>query len=51
MIRNIVGTLIEVGSGSKSISDVQKILDAKDRRKAGICAPACGLYLVNVNYC
>lgn len=51
MIRNIVGTLIEVGNGSKSISDVQKILDAKDRRKAGICAPACGLYLVNVNYC
>ena len=50
MVRNIVGTLIEVGNGSKNIFDVQKILDAKDRKKAGICASSNGLYLVNVNY-
>lgn len=51
MIRNIVGTLIEVGNGSKNIEDVKKILDEKDRKKAGICASPVGLYLLNVNYC
>ena len=50
MVRNIDGALIEVGNGSKNIFDVQKILDAKDRKKAGICASSNGLYLVNVNY-
>ena len=44
------GCLIEVGEGKKSVSDVQKILDFKDRTKAGIIAPACGLYLKNVYY-
>ena len=50
MVRNMVGCLIEVGEGKKSVSDVQKILDFKDRTKAGIIAPACGLYLKNVYY-
>lgn len=50
MVRNIVGLLIEIGSSKKKYEDVKKILDAKDRKKAGICAESCGLYLVNVNY-
>lgn len=50
MVRNMVGSLIEVGNGLKKPSDIKKILNAKDRRKAGITAPACGLYLSNVYY-
>lgn len=50
MVRNIVGTLVEVGKGKVSISDLRKILKAKDRKKAGLAAPAKGLFLMNVNY-
>lgn len=49
-VRNMVGTLIEVGSGKKKSTDIIDILEAKDRRKAGITAPPSGLYLKNVNY-
>lgn len=50
MVRNMVGSLIEVGNGLRKPKDIQKILSAKDRTKAGITAPACGLYLSNVFY-
>lgn len=50
MVRNLVGTLVEVGQGKKSVQDIQKILKAKDRRKAGITAPPQGLYLKKVSY-
>jgi len=50
MVRNIVGTLVEVGYGKISISQFKKILAAKDRRKAGPAAPAQGLFLVHVKY-
>ena len=50
MVRNMVGLLIEIGSSKRDVDCVKKILDLKDRKEAGICAPACGLYLVNVNY-
>lgn len=50
MVRNMVGSLIEVGNGSKKPSDIAKILKSKDRKSAGITAPACGLYLSNVYY-
>ena len=50
MVRNMVGSLIEVGNGLRKPKDIQKILRAKDRTKAGITAPACGLYLSNVFY-
>ncbi len=49
-VRNIVGTLKMVGDGHLSPNDVKKILDAKDRKTAGPTAPACGLYLYNVEY-
>ncbi len=50
MVRNLVGTLIEVGSGKITSDDVARIINAEDRRDAGICAPACGLYLYDVIY-
>jgi len=50
MVRNIVGTLIDVGSTKITSGDFKQILDAKDRKKAGVCAPASGLYLVSVMY-
>lgn len=50
MVRNIVGTLVEVGLGRRKPSDLRGILEAKDRKQAGRTAPAPGLCLVRVNY-
>ena len=50
MVRNIVGMLIEIGEGKYKSEDIIKILEEKDRTKAGICAPPCGLYLKDVFY-
>ena len=50
MVRNIIGMLIEIGEGKYKSEDIMTILDAKDRKQAGICAPACGLYLNDVYY-
>lgn len=49
-VRNMVGLLIEIGEGKKTSEDVIDILKACDRRKAGITAPAEGLYLKDVFY-
>ncbi len=50
MVRNIVGTLIEIGRGQRTPEDIKKILASKDRRKAGPTAPPQGLFLVKVFY-
>ena len=50
MVRNIVGTLLEVGRGKMQAGEIAGILAAKDRTKAGPTAPAHGLYLVKVDY-
>jgi tRNA pseudouridine38-40 synthase len=50
MVRNIVGTLVEIGRGSLDVSDLPRILAARDRTAAGPTAPARGLYLVEVVY-
>jgi len=50
MVRNIVGTLLEVGNGKLLPEDIRAILDARDRCKAGATAPASGLCLVRVEY-
>ena len=50
MVRNIVGTLINVGIGKISPCEFEKILDSKDRNQAGATAPPNGLYLVQVKY-
>ena len=49
-VRNMVGLLLEIGEGKRSSEDVIDILKACDRRKAGITAPAEGLYLKDVFY-
>jgi tRNA pseudouridine38-40 synthase len=50
MVRNIVGTLMEVGRGRLTKQDVTRILEARDRTLAGPTAPAQGLCLVKVEY-
>jgi tRNA pseudouridine38-40 synthase len=50
MVRNLVGTFLQVGKGSLKPEDLPAILAAKNRTAAGATAPACGLYLVNVEY-
>lgn len=50
MIRNIVGTLINVGEGKIEPDKIKDIIESEDRKKAGSKAPACGLYLNNVYY-
>lgn len=50
MVRNLVGTLIEVGMGKRSLHDFKNIIAAKDRSMAGPTAPARGLFLVLVHY-
>jgi tRNA pseudouridine38-40 synthase len=50
MVRNIVGTLIDVGRGKIPLEELKNILDAQDRRKAGKTAPPHGLFLYLVEY-
>jgi tRNA pseudouridine38-40 synthase len=50
MVRNLVGTFVLVGKGTIKPDRIRSILDAKDRTAAGATAPACGLYLVSVEY-
>jgi tRNA pseudouridine38-40 synthase len=50
MVRNIVGTLVEVGHGRILPEDMKKILDLKNRKNAGATAPPHGLCLMSVDY-
>lgn len=50
MVRNVVGTLVEVGLGKMDADGFGKILASRDRRKAGVKAPAGGLFLKMVRY-
>lgn len=50
MVRNIAGTLLQVGSGKRPPEDIDGITASLDRRVAGPCAPARGLCLVRVRY-
>lgn len=50
MVRNIVGTLVEVGRGKRSPGELLDILHCKERNSAGITAPPQGLFLVEVFY-
>jgi tRNA pseudouridine38-40 synthase len=50
MVRNMVGTLIDVGRGKIKAGEIPAIFAAKDRRQAGQTAPAKGLTLVKVEY-
>ena len=50
LVRNIMGTLCEVGKGLMTVGEFKDILEAADRRRAGITAPAQGLFLKEVKY-
>ncbi len=50
MVRALVGTMIDVGRGFTAISSFDEIVKAKDRRRAGMAAPAQGLFLEEVLY-
>ncbi|MBI3247020.1 MAG: tRNA pseudouridine(38-40) synthase TruA [Deltaproteobacteria bacterium] len=50
MVRNIVGTLVDVGRGALSVEEFARIFAARDRRQAGLNAPPQGLCLVEVKY-
>lgn len=50
MVRNIVGTLIEIGKGRMPVERVSEILDRRDSGLAGPCAPAHGLHLWRIDY-
>jgi tRNA pseudouridine38-40 synthase len=50
MVRTIVGTLVEVGTGARDLKWPAAVLAACDRREAGQTAPPHGLFLVNVSY-
>ncbi|MCB1109567.1 MAG: tRNA pseudouridine(38-40) synthase TruA [Chlamydiia bacterium] len=50
MVRNLVGTLVYVGQGKLTLEMAQKLLQRKDRKKAGMTAPAHGLTLHRVFY-
>jgi tRNA pseudouridine38-40 synthase len=49
-VRNMVGTLKLIGEGRFPVSHVEAVLAARDRAAAGPTAPACGLYLIRVDY-
>lgn len=49
MVRNLVGMMIEVGRGKEDISKVEEMLNSIDEIH-GFTAPACGLYLENIEY-
>ncbi|MBN2429965.1 MAG: tRNA pseudouridine(38-40) synthase TruA [Acidobacteria bacterium] len=50
MVRNMVGTLLEIGRGRIPVADLDSILAARDRRRAGPTIAARGLFLLRVRY-
>ncbi|MGQ9503780.1 MAG: tRNA pseudouridine(38-40) synthase TruA [Thermogutta sp.] len=50
MVRNIVGSLVEIGRGARPPEWIEEVLLSRDRRRAGPTAPPQGLFLVSVSY-
>lgn len=50
MVRAIVGTLIAIGEGKKSVEYIEELIKSKDRSNAGSSVPAHGLYLTDIIY-
>jgi tRNA pseudouridine38-40 synthase len=50
MVRNVVGTLVEIGHGRRPPAAMEAILESRDRSRAGRTAPASGLYLLHVEF-
>ena len=50
MVRILVGTLLEVGWGRRSVESMMELLESKERAQAGVTAPAQGLCMMSVDY-
>jgi tRNA pseudouridine38-40 synthase len=50
MVRNLVGTMVDVGRGQLALEEIPRILAARNRSAAGPTAPARGLFLHSVEY-
>jgi len=50
MVRNIVGTLLQIGNGRRPVEDISRLIQARDRKLAGPTAPPQGLTLMRVRY-
>jgi tRNA pseudouridine38-40 synthase len=50
MVRNIIGTLVDVGRGKRKPEEMKAIIESRNRKIAGVTAPACGLFLKEVKY-
>lgn len=50
MVRAIVGTLLEIGNGDKTVAHIHDVVRSKNRSMAGMSVPAHGLYLTRVLY-
>lgn len=50
MVRAIVGTLLDIGYGKKTVKDMHVIIASKNRNEAGASAPAAGLFLTKIHY-
>jgi len=50
MVRNIIGTLVAIGSGDEDVTWLERVLAGRDRTRAGMAAPPHGLTLVRVYY-
>lgn len=50
MVRSVVGTFLDVGSGKINVSDIKNIIDKKDRSEAGVSVPAKALFLTQICY-
>ena len=50
MVRAIVGTMVEIGTGKINTEEFEEIILSKNRSSAGMSAPAKGLFLVDIEY-
>ena len=50
MIRNIVGLLLDINEEKKSLEDINRIFESKNRCALGLCASGCGLYLNKIEF-
>jgi tRNA pseudouridine38-40 synthase len=50
MVRALVGTILDIGTGKINVDQFEEILESGDRRRAGRSVPAHGLFLTSVKY-